>query len=181
MNRRQKLALSSIALVLVGIVGASVFVIPALANNLEQMQALTNNTEQIDHIFEVSTIKGEARLNGEVSSASIAFPIIPYGEPIQVRNHTIRIFKVTEGSMTIGETTYQMVPETWEGIASMNGRRFVALGDVVEGENEFVLVLHGIAIAHFLDGTVFRVDGTLRGENAPNYHLIFLVLVTPTQ
>lgn len=171
MNRRQKLALSSIALVLVGIVGVSVFVVPSLANNLEQ----TN------HTFEVSTIKGEARLDGEVSSASIAFSIITYGEPIQVRNHTIRIFKVTEGSLTIGETTYHMVPETWEGIASMSNRRFVALGDVVEGENEFVLVLHGIAIMHFSDGTVFRVDGTLRGENAPNYRLIFLVLVTPIQ
>ncbi|MEM2873651.1 MAG: hypothetical protein QXD82_05750 [Nitrososphaerales archaeon] len=181
MNRRQKIALSSIALVLVGIVSVSVFVVPALADNIEQMQAFTNNAEQADHIFEVSTIKGEASLNGEVSSASIAFSIITYGEPIQVRNRTIRIFKVTEGSLTIGETTYQMNPETWEGIASMNGRRFVALGDVVEGENEFVLVLHGIAIAHFSDGTVFRVDGTLRGENVPNYHLIFLVLVTPTQ
>ncbi len=181
MNRRQKIALSSIALVLVGIVSVSVFVVPALADNIEQMQAFTNNAEQADHIFEVSTIKGEARLNGEVSSASIAFSIITYGEPIQVRNRTIRIFNVTEGSLTIGETTYQMIPETWEGIAPMNGRRFVALGDVVEGENEFVLVLHGIAIAHFSDGTVFRVDGTLRGENVPNYHLIFLVLVTPTQ
>lgn len=170
MNRRQKLALSSIVLALVGIVGVSVFVVPALANNLEQTI----------HKFEVSTIKGEARLNGEVSIASIAFSVIPYGEPIQVRNYTIRIFKVTEGSLTIGETTYQMVPETWEGIASMNGRRLFFIGDVIEGENKFVLLLHGIVIAHFSDGTVFRVDGTLRGENVPNYHFVFLVLVTPT-
>jgi hypothetical protein len=181
MERRQKLALSSIALVLASIVAVSAFVFPALANDTGQMQALTNNAEQTIRIFQVSTIKGEARLNGEVSSASITFSIMPYGEPIQVRNHTVRIFKVTEGSLTIGETTYQMVPETWEGIASMNGRRFVALGDVIEGENKFVLVLHGIAVAHFSDGTVFRVDGTLRGENVPNYHLIFLVLVAPTQ
>jgi hypothetical protein len=63
----------------------------------------------------------------------------------------------------------------------MNGRRFFAIGDIIEDENEFVLVLHGIAVAQFSDGTLFRVDGTLRGENAPNYHLVFVVLVTHIQ
>ena len=169
MNRRQKLVLSSIALVLVSVVAISVFVIPALANNAEQ-----NPT------YEISTIKGEARLDGEVvADASITFVIMPYGEPIHFRDRVVRIFKITEGSLTIGETTYEMVPETWEGMASINSTKFIALGDIVEGENEFVLVLHGIAVAHFSDGTVFRVDGTLRGDNTPNYHLVFLVIVAP--
>ena len=181
MNRRQKLVLSSMALVLVSIVAISAFVVPILASDTEQIQAFASNAEQANH-YEVSTIKGEARLEGEVvADASIMFIATPYGEPIHVRNNTVRIFKITEGSLTIGETTYEMVPETWEGMASMNGKRFFALGDVVEGENEFVLVLHGIAVAHFSDGTVFRVDGTLRGDNAPNYHLVFLVLVAPTE
>jgi hypothetical protein len=181
MERRQKLTLSSVALVLASIVAISAFVFPALANDTEQMQVFTNNTEQTFRILQVSAIKGEARLNGEVSSASIAFSIMPYGDPIQVRNHKVRIFKVTKGSLTIGGTTYQIDSETWEGIASMNGRRFFAIGDIIEDENEFVLVLHGIAVAQFSDGTLFRVDGTLRGENAPNYHLVFVVLVTHIQ
>lgn len=170
MERRQKLVLSSIALALVSVLAISAFVIPALANNAEQ-----------NPIYEVSTIKGEARLDGVISDASVEFFAMPYGEPIHFRDRSVRIFKVTEGSLTIDGTVYEMVPETWEGMASMNGRRFVALGDVVEGENEFVLVLHGFAVAHFSDGTMFRVDGTLRGDNAPNYHLIFLVIVAPTE
>ncbi|MEM3383527.1 MAG: hypothetical protein QXF43_06300 [Nitrososphaerales archaeon] len=168
-NRRRKIALLSIALVLLGIIGVSIFVVPASANNVEQM----------DHIFEVSTIKGEARLNGEVSSASIVFSIITYGEPIQIRYRAMRIFKVTEGSLTIDGINYRMIPKTWKGIASMNGRRFVALGDVIKGDNTFVLVLHGIVIVQFSDGIIFRVDGTLRGEENPNYHFVFLVLVSP--
>ncbi|MCP8308429.1 MAG: hypothetical protein H3Z54_07005 [archaeon] len=171
MNRRQKLVLSSIALALVSIVAISAFVIPALATNNGQ-----NPT------YEVSTTMGEARLDGEVvADASIMFIATPYGEPIQIKDRTVRIFKITDGSLTISETIYNMIPETWEGMASMNGRRFVALGDIVDvNGNEFVLVIHGLAVAHFSDGTVFRVDGTLRGDNAPNYHLVFLVLVAST-
>lgn len=173
MNRRQKLALSSIALALVSIVAVSSFLIPALAINAEQ-----NST------YEAITIMGEARLEGEVvADASITFVAMPYGEPIHFRDREGRILKIMEGSLTIGETDYAMDPETWEGMASMNGRRFVALGDVVEEgtENEFVLVLHGIAVAHFSEGTVYRVDGTLRGEEAPNYHLVLLIQVSPSE
>ncbi|MCP8313761.1 MAG: hypothetical protein H3Z53_05245 [archaeon] len=171
MERRQKLALSSIALALVSIVAISVFVVPILAANAEQ-----NST------YEVTTIMGEARLEGEVvGDASIEFVVMPVGEPIHFRDRTVRILKITEGSLTIDETTYEMDSETWEGMASVNGTRFFALGDIIDGENEFVLVLHGIAVAHFSEGTVFRVDGTLRGDNAPNYHLVFLVLVAPTE
>ena len=173
MNKRQKLALSSIALALVGIVAVSSFLIPALAINAEQNSA-----------YEAITIMGEARLEGEVvADASITFVAMPYGEPIHFRDRAGRIFKITEGSLTVGETDYVMNPETWEGIASMNGSRFIALGDVVEEgtENEFVLVLHGIAVAQFSEGTVFRVDGTLRGEEVPNYHLVFLIQVSPSE
>lgn len=172
MNRRQKLALSSIALALVSLVAVSAFVAPILATDAEQM----------DHQYIVSTTMGEARLDGEVvADAIIEFIAIPFGEPIQVKDHAVRIFKITEGSLAIGETIYEMIPETWEGMASMNGRRFVALGDVVVDENKFVLVLRGIAVAHFSEGTVFRVDGTLRGDEAPNYHLVFLVLVAASE
>ncbi|NWG08954.1 MAG: hypothetical protein HXX80_01360 [Nitrososphaerales archaeon] len=172
MNRRQKLAISSIALTLVSVVAISAFVVPILATT----------TEQTNHTYEVSTIMGEARLNGEVvADASIVFVAMPFGEPIHFMDRAGRIFKITEGSLTIGETTYEMNPETWEGIASINGTKFLALGDVVEGENEFVLVLHGFAVANFSEGTVMRVDGTLRGDDTPNYHLVFLILVAPME
>lgn len=175
MSRRQKLVLSSIALALVSLVTISSFVAPILATDAEQI---------MDHQYIVSTTMGEARLDGQaVADASIEFTAMPFGEPINVKDHTVRIFKITEGSLTIGDTIYEMIPETWEGMASKNERKFVALGDVVgEGsENQFVLVLHGIAVAHFSEGTVFRVDGTLRGDGIPNYHLVFLVLVAPSE
>jgi hypothetical protein len=172
MNRRQKLAMSSIALALVSIVAISAFVVPILATTIEQ----------INHTYEVSTIMGEARLDGEaVADASIMFVAMPIGEQIHFRDRAGRIFKITEGSLTIGETIYEMAPETWEGIASINGRKFFALGDVVDGENEFVLVLHGVAVANFSEGIAMRVDGTLRGDDAPNYHLVFLILVAPME
>jgi hypothetical protein len=173
MNRRQKLVLSSIALALVGIVAVSSFLIPALAVNAEQ-----------NSVYEAITITGEARLEGEVvADASISFVVMPYGEPIHFRDRTGRILKIAEGSLTIGDANYIMDPETWGGMASMNGRRFVALGDVVEEGtgNEFVLVLYGIAVAHFSEGTMYRVDGTLRGEGALNYHLVFLIQVSPSE
>jgi hypothetical protein len=176
MNRRQKLVLSSIALALVSIVAISAFVIPALANNTEQ----TNQ-------YEASTIVGEARLEGEVvGDASIVFVAMPFGEPIHFRDRVGRIVKITSGELTINiegtETTYEMIPATWEGMASMNGRKFFALGDVEDDNgNSFVLVLHGIAVTHFSEGTVFRVDGTLRGDDVPNYHLVFLVLMVPME
>jgi len=173
MIKVKKVAISLLALALISTVVIFAFSTPIFASTM---------TEQTNPTFVVSTIEGEARVDGVlVGTASIEFTAMPAaGGPIHLKDHTIRIFKITEGSIiiTVGEiiTTYDMIPETWEGISRVNGRSFIAVGDVEQGENEFVVALHGFAVAHFFsdDSTVMRLDGTLRGNDL-NYQLVFII------
>ncbi len=170
MVNKKKLVISTMALALISTVAILAFSTPIFASAV---------TEQTNITYEVSTIEGEARVDGSVvGTASIEFIATPAaGEPIHFNDHSIRIFKMIQGDITIDGTTYTMVPETWEGISKVNGRRFIAIGDVVDdNDNEYIVALNGIAVAHFFSdsSTVLRLDGTLRGSDL-NYHLIFII------
>ncbi len=175
MVSRKKIGISLVVVALVSTVAIVAFSTPIFASAMTEQ---TYTTIEVN----VTTIEGEARVDGVVvGTSSIEFTTTPAaGGPIYFRDHVVRIFKITEGSITItdGETnTYTMIPETWEGIWRVNGRRFIALGDVFDDDgNEFIVALHGFAVVHFFsDGsTVMRVDGTLRGDGL-NYHLVFIV------
>ena len=170
MVNKKKLVISTMALALISIVAILAFSTPIFASAV---------TEQTNITYEVSTIEGEARADGSVvGTASIEFTATPAaGGPIHFKNHSIRIFKMIQGDIIIDGTTYTMVPETWEGISKVNGGRFIAIGDMVDdNDNEYIVALNGIAVAHFFSdsSTVLRLDGTLRGTDL-NYHLIFII------